>query len=177
MAEKVDGSRPWLLVLLDRFSRAVLAYLAVWAAEINQYDVLRPFKKAIQPWRLPELTLPGAAYIDGAGMPSEAVPNCAWALWDNLANDNALAFCAKAIKDSQTRVVGGTITYGRYRSPNDQAFIESFFHTLESQLQRLPNTVGSGPNDPRRQEPERAARTYHLDQEVLDQVLAMAFAN
>ena len=169
--------RPWLLTLIDRFSQAVIAYLFVMKTSVSQEDVLRLLKLAIQPWELPDLEGTKLTYNDGAGMPSESIPCCAWALWDETHLDNALYFTADRVQTALTRLLGGAAIYGRYHCPNDRPYVENFFKILSGQVHRTASSTDSHPKGLHHNRPEAAAIDYHLDGDYLRKLLASIIAN
>lgn len=170
--------RPWLLALLDRFTRVIWAYLIVLAKEPNHLDILRLFKRFIGPWSLPELPPDSPfRYKEGAGMPKDIVSDCEYPLGDEIYVDNAWVYLAKQVKRVVTRVNGGSFILGRYRTPTDRPYIESYYSKIALIFQRFPNTTGSYPGDFRRQNPEDAAIKYHMDYNFLNQLLATVMAN
>lgn len=157
--------RPWLLVLLCRYTRLIWAYLLVFKEEINHLDVLRLLKRFVQPSTRPELPSDCLLkYIEGAGLPSELFPECHFALADEFYLDNALAHTAQETRRVITEVIGGTLITGPYRTPNDRPYIEYIFKGFERHsVERLANTTGNAPDDPRKDDPDKAVRLYNMD--------------
>lgn len=170
---KTSGiQRPWFLGLLDNFTQAILAYLVVFAGELTQYDLQRLFKRFIGPWSLPELTYENLRYKEGAGMPSDLVPNCPYWLIDELYVDNAFIHTALEFKRVMTRVNGGTLIVGRYKTPKDRPYIERFNKKIAQASHRLPNTTWGKPGDQRRESPEEDAVIFQLNSLFADQFSA-----
>lgn len=170
--------RPWLLVLIECYTRAVLAYLIVMAPEPNHWDVLRLIKKAIIPWQRMPLTVKGLHYGDGAGMPSGVIKGCMYAIWNVLRIDNALAFLANDVRRAVKTLTGGTVNDGPGRSPERRLHVKSLFNLIEQHgYHRIPNTVGSGPDDPCRKHAVEAAFTYKIGHQDLLQFTEVLIAN
>ncbi|WP_029918480.1 hypothetical protein [Pelobacter seleniigenes] len=170
--------RPWLLALIEAMSQAVLAYLIVISREVNHWDVLRVLKRALVPWQPMQLTVPGLRYDAGSGLPSGVIKGCEYAVWDSLLLDNALAHLAFDVRNAVKKVMNGTINDGPGRSPYRRPHVEGFFDNLEEHgFHRLPNTVGSGPNDPRRENAAEAAKTYQIGHQDLVELTDVLIAN
>jgi len=159
--------RPWLLVLLCRYTRVIWAYLLVFKEEINHLDILRLLKRFVHPSIRPELPDDCLLkYIDGAGLPSELFPECHYALADEFYLDNALAHTATETRRVITEEpLGGTLITGRFMAPNDRPYIERLFSEFERHsVERLANTTGNSPDDSRRDDPDEAVRLYNMDE-------------
>jgi transposase InsO family protein len=168
--------RLWLLLIIDVFTRAVLGYHISLNHEYNAEDVLICVKNAITPWKPRTLTIPGFQYAKGAGLPS-GIRELEWVLFDEFCYDNAKANLAKRVLNKIASVVGCAINPGPVETPESRAIIERFFETLEeASYHRSPSTTGSGPTDPRRNSPEKAAEGFEilLDHqfEITDLVIA-----
>ena len=62
--------RMWLLILIDRASRAILGYAyRLGSTNYPAISVMRSFVHALTPWEPKVLTLPHLAYKEGAGFP------------------------------------------------------------------------------------------------------------
>lgn len=169
--------RFWILIIIDVLSRAILGYCLSLRREYNANDVLRCIKNAIVPWQPKELTIPGLRYSPAGGLPSGVIPKLEYALWDELLYDNAKANLADRSRQKLSLVVGCGINAGQVDNPDRRAIIERFFKTLEENLyHRLPSTTGSGPTDPRRQQPEKAATALHITLEHMQELTDVAIA-
>jgi putative transposase len=71
--------RFWILAIIEVTSRAILGYYVSLNREYNAHDVLLCVRKAITPWKRRELMIPGLKYPQHGGIPSEAIPELAWA--------------------------------------------------------------------------------------------------
>lgn len=169
--------RLWLLAIIDTKSRSILGYVVSFNREYTAEDVLRCVKHALMPWKPMELTIPGLTYAPGSGLPSGVLPECAWALWDELWFDNAKANLADAVRTNLTRVVGCAINAGPMKTPQRRPHVERLFQTLEENgFHRLPSTTGSGPDDSRRNQPEAAALRWHLSYHHLLEIIDVLVA-
>ena len=125
--------RLWLLILIDRASRAILGYsYRLGSTNYPAISVMRSFVHAMTPWKQKELTLPHLAYKEGAGFPSGVAPRAHGRLIDLVCFDGAKANTAKVTMRGLTTVLGATINYGRVRFPIARPFIERLNQTLET---------------------------------------------
>ena len=150
--EHVALGRVWLLVIIDVYSRAVLGWNLVLAAEYNRHDVMRTVQQALSPQRSrSHYSIPGLAPSSSAGFVAERAPYLAGACWERLRVDNAKANLAAESLSLLETVVGCLIEAGPVRQPTERPFVERFFGTIEAHLgHRLPATTGSHPRDVRR---------------------------
>lgn len=172
--------RLWVVVVEEVQSRAVLGYHLSVRRECNSADVLEAIKMSLSTWKPKTLTIPNLTYHDGAGFPSSHDPKLLGVLWNELSVDSALANTCDRVK-SKLRVVSNgqsvPVVLNRH-IPNDRPFIERFFETLERHgFHRLPNTTGTGINDPAKKNPELAAVKYQIQLEHLEQLLDVMIAN
>lgn len=171
--------RLWLLLLIDRASRAILGYAyRLGSTNYPAISVMRSFVHALTPWVPKDLTLPDLGYKEGAGFPSGIAPRARGRLVDLVCFDAAKANTAKITMQGLTTVLGATINYGRVRNPIARPFIERLNQTLETHgFRRLP--IGFNPNGPK-QERERALKAageHAVTPEELDQVIDVMLAN
>lgn len=171
--------RIWLLLLLDRASRAILG----WAYRLGSTNypaisVMRSFVHAVTPWKPRVLTLPHLAYKEGAGFPSGIAPRAYGRLFDMVCLDRAKANTAKMTLQGLTSVLGVTVNYGRVRNPIARPFIERLNQTLEVQgFRRLP--IGFNPKGPKeeRERALKAAIEHAVTIDELEQMLDVMLAN
>lgn len=163
--------RFWILAIIEAVTRAILGYHISLNREYNATDVLLCVRNAIAPWKRRGLTIPGLKYPEHGGMPSEVIPELAWALWNEFSYDNAKANLAGEVLKKLERVVGCAINPGPVETPEGRPLIERFFHTIEENgFHRLPSTTGSGPHDPRRNNPEAAAIRFDIKLEHVEEL-------
>lgn len=173
----------WLLLLIDRASRAILGYsYRLGSTNYPMITVLRSFSHALVPWQPKALTLPDLHYKDGAGFPSGVIPSARGRLVDFVCLDNAGANLAGGTRRAITRLLGATANWGRVAEPTARPFVERLNQTLETRgFRRLP--IGFDPNGSKK-ERERAIReaakhpvTPDEIEEILDVMLANANAD
>lgn len=164
-------SRIWILLIIECFSRAILGYSLCFRTEYSQYHVLNCIKNSLIPWKPMTLSIPGLNYHPGSGLPSGVIPEFAWAKWDLLLYDNAMANLANRIRKILKECIQSDINAGPIYTLDHRSLVEGFFKILEENLyHRLPNTTGSHAQDGRRNHPEEAARKYNINIEDLKQI-------
>ncbi len=170
--------RIWLLVIIDIYTRAVLGYHFCFNNQYSKDDVLLCVKNAIIPWRKKTLTIPALKYPERGGFPSGVFKELEWALWDELAYDNAKANLAGDVRERLTSVVNCAINAGPVGMPERRPFIERFFQTLEENgYHRLPSTTGGNPRDSRRNNPEQKALEFDIELEHIEELTEVMLAN
>jgi transposase InsO family protein len=178
LSRTVVLERIWLLALIDVGSRAVLGYALSLNRQCNISDVLEAIHTAIVPQSPRNLTIPGLGYKPGAGFPNQLIPACAWQLFDLIALDNAMAHRSPRLHDILNQRIQCAVKLNRAGTPNDNTFVERFFGTLTAHgLKRSPSTTGSGPDDPRRNDPEGQAEYYEFTVSDAEELLDVLIAN
>jgi len=164
--------RFWILAIIEATSRAILGYYVSLNREYNADDVLLCVRNAITPWKRRGLTIPGLKYPERGGMPSEAIPELAWALWEEVLYDNAKANLAERVVKKLSHIIGCAINAGPIGTPERRPLIERFFQTLEENgFHRLPATTGSGTHDPRRNDPEQTSIRLNIKLEHIEELI------
>lgn len=176
-SRRIPIERLQLLVIIDEFSHAVPAFALAIKREANAQDALRAFQSTLRPWQRHESRYAGIAYPAGAAMPTEAFPELIGVAWNALKFDNASIFLSSAVAERLRRRTGAAINYGPVGDWTRRYLVEGFFSVLERRgFQRLPNTVGSDPKDPRRDNPERKAVNLEIDWQEMQDLLAVYIA-
>lgn len=165
--------RLWVLCLIDSATRNIIGRPHICLnKEYNESDVMICVRKAVMPIKRPRLSIEGLKYQETGGYPSEQFPELQWSVWDVICFDNAKAHLANMVRDRLRVLIGCAINLGPVDRPMRRSFIERFFKTLtSSSIQRLINTTGSGPDDPRRKEPEKMAVKYEMTYEHLQELV------
>jgi hypothetical protein len=133
-------------------------------------DVLICFENAVRPWEPKSLKIADLKYREGAGLPSGVLPQLAFAVWGEIAFDNAASHLAQRVKDGLTGVAS-VLNPGPVKTPEARRVIERLFGILEERyIHRLPNTTGSSSSDVRRDKPEEKAKQYRI---TLDEMLEL----
>lgn len=171
--------RLWLLLLIDRASRAILGYsYCLGSTNYPAVAVMRSIVHALRRWEPKELTIAHLHYKPGSGFPSGACPLGEGRLFDLVCFDNALANRSEIVSKPLTKQLGATINIGRAKHPISRPFVERLNQTLEkSGFRRLP--IGfdpKGSNDDRRRA-LAAAANHALTIDELEQVIDVMLAN
>jgi hypothetical protein len=163
-----------LILVVDRFSEAILAYSVIVRRKVNAADVVATIAKALGRQTPRVMSLPRFGNVRRGGLPSEliqALMSCGFSL---LLMDNDSAHLAEASLSRIGEMAGCAINYGKVAHFERRPFVESINHRLERAFQRLPSTTGSGPTDPRRKGAEEKAVTLKIElQAVLDLIDAV----
>jgi hypothetical protein len=171
--------RLWLLLLIDRASRAILGYsYQLGSTNYPAIAVMRSFVHAMTPWKPLSLSLPGLAYKEGSGFPSGVAPRSRGRLIDLVCFDNAKANTAELTMKALTTVMGASLNYGRVSYPIARPFIERLNQTLETHgFRRLP--IGFDPKGPQQERKRalKAATEHAVTPDELAQVLDVILAN
>lgn len=169
--------RIWILVIIEVFTRAILGYHISFNKQYNEDDVLLCVKNAITPWKPKKLTIPSLKYPERGGFPSGVFEELKWALWDELAYDNAKANLSVRVRERLTSVVNCAVNAGPVETPERRPFIERFFGVLEENgYHRLPSTTGSNTKDTRRDNPEGKALEFHISLEHIEELTDVMIA-
>ena len=174
-----DGTR-WmelrrltLVVIADR-KGPVLGMKVICRREADAEDMLDVFDAAFggaPPHRYSE---PKYESLKG-GFPAslgDPFSNCAF---NQLLVDSALAHLAEPVMSRARGVAGFDVNFGVVGRFERRPVIEGIFNAVERKgFHRLRNTTGTGPNDPRRQHPEKAAVTARIElSDLIDLVVAV----
>jgi transposase InsO family protein len=170
--------RIWLLTIIDVATRVVLGYHICLNSQYSSSDVLECIRNTAVPHQPKNLTIPGLKLPDNGGYHSIAIPQTEWALWDEVSYDNGKANLASIVTSRLTEIVGCSVNPGPVNTPERRGIVERFFGLLESNgYQRLPNTTGSNPSDPKRRNPEKKAKQYEITFEEIEQLTEVLIAN
>lgn len=171
--------RLWLLSFKDRATRNIIGRPHICLnKEYNASDVMIAAKKAIMPVIKKKLTIEGLTYQPTGGYPTERFTDIEWAVWDVIYFDNAKAHLAEMVRERFRNLIGCTTCLGAVDRPMRRSFIERFHNTItSSSIQRMVNTTGSNPKDPRRKDPEKMAISYEMKYEHLEEILDVVVSN
>ncbi|MGG3871113.1 hypothetical protein [Brevibacillus laterosporus] len=170
--------RIWLLVIIDVATRVVLGYHISIASQYSSSDVLTCIRNAVEPNLIKTVTIPGLNYPEKGGFHWQVLPETSWALWNEFSYDNGKANLAKIVTNRLSNIVGCALNPGPVNMPERRSIIERFFGILEQNgFQRLYNTTGSNPADPRRKSPEKKVRKYAMNVDELEQITAVLISH
>lgn len=171
--------RLWLLLIIDRASRAILGYAyRLGSTNYPSISVIRSFVHMLMPWQAMALTLPGLAYKPGAGFPSSVIPGLAGMLPDLACFDNAKANIARLTVVGLSDSLAMTLNFGRAGVATARSFIERLNSTLETHGFR-PLPGGFNPSGPKgeRERALKAAAAHPLEVHELEQFIDVLLAN
>ncbi|NVD97941.1 hypothetical protein [Massilia sp. BJB1822] len=174
----VPMERLWIVPVLEFECRAILGYSVGIRTECSAGTIESALKSALMTWQPRQLRVPGMTYLPNAGLPSGVFPELSGCGWNTLSVDNAAAHFAKAIAERARRRIGCMVTYGAIGRWDHRGLLERLMQTLEKYgFQRLPSTTGTGPNDPRRDDPVRKAVAAKIEWEILFDIIDVLMAN
>lgn len=169
--------RLWILAIIDCATELILSFIVVPSLEYTEADVIECIKKAVIPWMPIQFTIDGFEYPKGGGFAQQIFPGLDYAAWNNFQCDNAKANISKFSVDRLCRIIGCKLNPGPIKAPERRFLIEHFFLVLEQHgFHCLPNTTGSNPQDPRRDEPEKAAKQYEITVNELQEIAELLIA-
>ena len=164
----VNTERVWILANIDVATRAIVGYSLSLSRNYDQFDVLECLESSIVPYK-------PITDID-AVLPSNAIPEAKWAMFNEVHLDNAKAHLAKSVL-AQTEKLGCSFVFGPVATPVMRPHIERFFGTLEEMCyHRLPSTTGSNPSDVRRNNAEKEAIHFKVTIDMLMDLTEQAVA-
>jgi hypothetical protein len=150
-------ARLHFLPLMEHDSHCVLGYHIVIARQPSAPDVVQAVVNAMTEWKPRALSVPGLVYPPGAQMPS-ALPEMRGHAWSMLLMDNATIHYAPAPAERLRRRIGCALNFGPVRQWYRRPLIEGLFSILERRgFLRLPNSTGTGPQDPLRADAAKVA--------------------
>lgn len=172
-------TKMWLLIEIERKSRAILGWVLRVGRSYNNLDLCACIAKGLQPWERRELTIPGLEYVPGAGLPSGLLGAASGWRARSSACDNAKAHSAFDFEQGWCRSHGGILVYGRAHEPRSRPIVEQLFARLESgALRHVPGgfepATRLGKNKLRISNfaPGDVPIQLHLFEELLDVIIA-----
>lgn len=159
-----------LIPVFEHYCRLVLGYSVAIAVEPSAGDVVAAVRSALSVWKPRKLSLPGFSYPPGAALPSGVLPEAVGLCWNALLLDNAMIHYAHATADRMPLRLGCAINFGPVGAWYRRPFIEALFSLLERYgFIRLPNSTGTGPDDPLKPDASGNAVKYTMMvEEMLD---------
>lgn len=168
--------RIWLLAIIDCATTVTLGYHICLDKEYSALDIMQCYKKAIFPHQAPTFTIKGLE-VPEYGYHSQVIPEAKFAIWDEIAMDNAKANRSKLVKENTKKILDSRLNYGPVGTPTRRPFIEKFFNLLEENgFHRTTTTTGSSPNDPRKNNPEENAVKYEVTPDEIEQLIEVLIA-
>lgn len=173
------NARVWVVVMMDERSRAALGYSISLTQQYTEEDLVECFANVLQPSEKIVHPNPKPPYIPNAGFPSGIFKQCAWRIFNRIQVDNAYAHLSHWLWDRLTHIGVGEICLLRPGAPRQNKEIERLFGTFtRNSFQKLPNTTGSNPKDPRRKKyPDKKAAQLGITIEHITQIVDFTLAN
>ncbi|UHA73267.1 hypothetical protein [Paenibacillus sp. 481] len=169
--------RFWILCIIDVATHNIIGYSISLNKEYSASDVMTCIRNAVIPHERKTLSIDNLSYQETGGFPSEVSPEMEWAVWDIISFDNAKSHLANLVQDRLYHLLGCTTSLGPVSLPMRRGTIERFFESLAEQIHRLPNTTGSHPKDPRRQEPDEKAIKFSITYSHLEELVEILISN
>ncbi|BCG47242.1 hypothetical protein GEOBRER4_n2068 [Citrifermentans bremense] len=153
--------------IVDENSTYVLGYTTSVHEHCNSLDISRCLKDGIRPSSR-EILKPEGIKEDLIPEPNiRMLPELQNISIEELRVDNDNVHLAVGVRHN-LKELGIRTNYGRVAFPELRGIIERLFQTLEAcGFRQLPGTLGTGPNDPRRETAEKDVRRYKLTYEEL----------
>lgn len=159
-------NRIWIIAGIELKSTAVLGYSLALGQNYNSRDLVRALQNCLKPWQRRKLTVSTVTYRDGEGVPSGTIPKLAFACFDEISFDNAMAHRADYLVSFLERTTQTVPVWSPVAAPNTHPYVEGFFNLLEELgIHLMPTTYGSSPADVRRK--RKVDERYHLSYELL----------
>lgn len=147
------------------------------APQASGPDVIQLFKHAVLGQPPIEIVDPTMTYEEGAGFPQNIFPGLKLRVPILVYLDNALSHLYNPLQHLLTRLFGGRVLLGRPGTPKGRPDIESSIaHVLRGLIHQLPNTSGTGPKDPLRDQSKVPAEKS-VPVGLIEQALDVFFAN
>lgn len=177
--QKVPVVRIQIVVNLCHNKRLVSGYAICFQRQIEARHVEEAYLMGNSPWTPKELTIEGLSYTRGAGFPNGVVEGIDEINPALLRLDNAVQHYAAGIRSRLRSSLGCGVAWGGVGHWWRNAITERFFGTLERYgFQRLPSSMGNGPQDIQRAEnPVLEATGKGIEWDELVQLVDVLLAN
>lgn len=166
----VDAGRTTILLIADRLKGWILGFKVIFRDAANSGDVLDVLHAAT-------VGEPGYAHRKSDEVPTRPLVDLderfGWCSFNCLLLDNALIHLAEEVVARTRALCGCSVNFGPVHTPARRQLVERIFGELErAGFKRLRTTTGSGPLDPKRQNPEKEARGSTLAENEIVQIVA-----
>ncbi len=177
--QKVPVTRIQLVVHACHNKRLVTGYSVSFQKQIEARHIEEAYLMGNSAWKPKKLTIEGLSYTTGAGFPNGVVDGIDAINPSLIRLDNAAQHYANSIRTRLRHSLGCAIAWGGVGHWWRNAITERFFGTLERYgFQRLPSSMGSGPQDPHRAEnPVIEATGKGIEWDELVQLVDVLLAN
>ncbi|WP_156747523.1 hypothetical protein [Pseudomonas sp. JY-Q] len=168
-----------ILVAVESLTGVVLWYYVVHGDDVSAEDVLMLLRQMLSAQLpKPEFTIKDLELSEGAGYPSQLLPEMVQILPLFIKLDNALAHLGHKVSSDLRKQTGCILDFGVPGRPERRPKIEHTFKRIAKDLiQRFPSTTGSGPDEGRAKDPELAACKFRIASDDLDQLVYAYYAN
>lgn len=175
---EVAADRCSLCVLVSEKTHAILAYHISYRRRVAGSDFMRTFSNFLKPWKPWNFkAVPDFVYRKGAGFPT-ALPGLLQNIRLGLIKvDGDMTHFANIVLVFLRSLLGVHIQYGQVRRWITRVAVEQVFSELQQKISQLPSTTGSGPQDPRVNDPVGAALGYKVRVDELLELFEVLAAN
>ncbi|CAD1792107.1 hypothetical protein XSP_002177 [Xanthomonas euroxanthea] len=158
----LDAGRMTLLLLVDRHKGWIMAFKVIFREAANAGDAMDVLHAGV-------LGEPDWAHRKDGQLATRPLADLddrfGWCGFNCLLLDNALIHLADELVSRVMSLSGCAVNFGPMKTPARRQLVERIFNELErAGFKRLPQTTGAGPQDPRRQKAEEAARACILSE-------------
>lgn len=166
----LDAGRLTILLMAERDKGWILSFKVIFRDAANSGDVLDVIHAGMT-------GEPGYAHRKIDEEPFRPLfdlnKGFGWCGFNCLLLDNALIHLAEEVVSRTMAISGCAVNFGPVHTPARRQLVERIFNDLErAGFKRLKTTVGSGPHDPKRQNPEAEARGCTLTDGEIVQLIA-----
>jgi hypothetical protein len=168
----LDAGRMTLLLLVDRHKGWIMAFKVIFREAANAGDAMDVLHAGM-------VGEPDWAHRKGDQLAKRPLVDLddrfGWCGFNCLLLDNALIHLADELLSRVMALSGCTVNFGPVKTPARRQLVERVFNELErAGFKRLPQTTGAGPQDPKRQKAEEAARACVIsEREIVALVAAL----
>ncbi|WP_334179881.1 hypothetical protein [Pseudoxanthomonas sp.] len=166
----LDAGRMTLLLLVDRHKGWIMAFKVIFREAANAGDAMDVLHAGM-------VGEPDWAHRKGDQLATRPLAELderfGWCGFNCLLLDNALIHLADELVSRVMSLSGCAVNFGPVKTPARRQLVERVFNELErAGFKRLPQTTGAGPQDPKRQEAEKAARACVLSEREIVALVA-----
>lgn len=172
----VPTARWWAGAIVEGFSEAIIATSDSFEVQTTEDCLMELLNGGISVPEPIERLVRIKNCSNGAWLPSQMFPEYAGQAWDVLKLDRAWAHRSTTALSAVISTVGCAICYGAPRAWFARHLVERTFEKLtQAGPQNLPSTLGTGPKDTRKNDPDSQALRYRfLQDDVCDLIKSSA---
>lgn len=174
----VPISRLVLIPVADVNCPCIVGYHVAIRREPSAEEIVLAMASALGCWKPRELKVTYIKYKQGAGLPSGVIPQLNGVAAAELMIDNSLAHWSTAMTTRVREYTGMAINWGPIGDWVRRDVIERIFAILERRgFQRIPSTTGTGPGDPKVDDPVGKALKHKIELDELLDIIDVIIAN